>query len=90
MNDLTAIRREIDRLDDILINTLVARLQASEQVARYKEAYGLPVLNRERELEILEKVAAQSGNLSPYCTRLYETIFAVSRDFQKDLMTEGF
>ena len=43
--DLLELRKEIDRIDDQLIPLLMARMDVSEQVAKYKVERGIPVLN---------------------------------------------
>ena len=55
--DLLELRKEIDRIDDQLIPLLMARMDVSEQVAKYKVERGIPVLNEERERQILDDVA---------------------------------
>ena len=51
--ELEALRREIDELDQILTGALEKRMDAVKQVAAYKEARSLPVLDREREQKVL-------------------------------------
>ena len=58
MDDLKDIRREIDAIDDQLIPLLCRRMDCSLRVASYKAAHGLPVLNEEREQQVLEQVRA--------------------------------
>ena len=41
--DLLELRKEIDRIDDQLIPLLMARMDVSEQVAKYKVERGIPV-----------------------------------------------
>ena len=50
---LDALRREIDEIDAALLPLLRKRLACAREVARYKKARGLPVLNRAREEAIL-------------------------------------
>ena len=57
--DLLELRNEIDKLDDELIPLLLKRMDISRQVAEYKVQNGIPVLNEQRELEILEDVAIE-------------------------------
>ena len=47
--DLTKLRQEIDRLDTILTDTLEKRMDVVQQVAAYKDARNMQVLDRERE-----------------------------------------
>ncbi len=84
--DLTEARDEIDRLDAILVDALIRRLHCAADIADYKQTHGLPVLNRERELAVLEKVRTQAGDAAPWVERFYEELFALSRDFQTSRM----
>ena len=60
--DLSEIRKKIDDIDSRLLPLFLERMQISGEVAEYKKAHGLPVLNKQREREILEKVMEQSGD----------------------------
>jgi len=60
--DLQELRKEIDKIDDELIPLLMKRMDISEQVAKYKVQRGLPVLNAEREQQILDDVAEKCGD----------------------------
>lgn len=84
--DLSEIRKKIDDIDSRLLPLFLERMQISGEVAEYKKAHGLPVLNKQREREILEKVMEQSGDMELYAHRLYSTIFDVSRAYQESLM----
>ena len=54
--ELSEIRAEIDRLDEQLAELLCRRMDCSAQVAEYKAAHQLPVLNEEREKAVLRHV----------------------------------
>lgn len=85
---LDALRRKIDEIDAALLPLLRKRLACAREVARYKKARGLPVLNRAREEAILADLAARSGADADAICALYEAIFTVSRDLQEALMAE--
>ena len=81
--DLTALRREIDSIDDELIRLFVKRMDVCAQVAEYKKANGLPILMSTREQEKLEDVARKAGpELADYTKQLYTLLFQLSRDYQ--------
>ena len=58
---LKPIRDEIDKIDEQLIELFKKRMECSKKVAEYKVERGIPVLNEQREKEILEDVAKKSG-----------------------------
>ena len=84
--DLSEIRKKIDDIDSKLLPLFLERMQISAEVAEYKKAHGLPVLNKGREREILAKVAGASGDMEQYSHRLYSTIFELSRAYQQNLL----
>lgn len=83
--ELSELRNEIDRADDALLAAFLKRMQISHEIAEYKSANALPVLNKAREREILSKVTSASGDLAPYAHRLYTTIMELSRSYQESL-----
>ena len=85
--DLSQIRQEIDAIDAQLVKLLCQRMALSGQVANYKKANNLPILVPAREQAILQSIAEQAGpEMAPHVQRLYETLFAVSRDYQAEVM----
>ena len=62
--ELSDIRAKIDTVDDQLLNLFLERMRLSEEVAAYKNEHHLPILNKQREREILAKVTEQAGDLS--------------------------
>ena len=87
--DLLDIRNKIDAIDDRLLPLFLERMSLSKEVAEYKKANNLPVLNRTREREILKSVAEKSGDFEQFAHRLYTTIFELSRAYQDTLCTQG-
>ena len=57
--NLQKIREDIDRIDTQLVELFRERMEKSIQVAQYKQAHGLPILNSAREQEVLNKVTEQ-------------------------------
>lgn len=84
--ELSEIRARIDRVDDQMLELFLKRMALSEEVAAYKKERGLPILNRDREQEILDKVAQKAGDKGQYARRLYSTLFALSRERQAELI----
>lgn len=87
--DLLELRKEIDKIDDALIPLLMKRMDVSEQVAKYKVEHGLPVLNEERELQILDDVAAKCGDKGDTIKTVFAATMDASRALQHKMMNGG-
>ena len=88
--DLNTLRQEIDRIDRQIVELFRQRMDVTRQVGEYKQANGIPVLDQERERQVLQnKGELAGGALRPAVTTLYQTIMALSRRQQRDLMGRG-
>ena len=84
MNELEEARRTIDEVDRQMAALFEARMAAVGQVAAYKEAHGLPVLDAGREAQVVEKNLAllKNRDLAPYYTDYIKHQMALSRQYQ--------
>ncbi len=81
-------RTSIDGIDEKLVELLKQRMELSKEIATYKQENSLPVLNKAREREILNKVSELSGNeLESYMHVLFSTLFGVSRSYQNRIVS---
>lgn len=87
--DLSEIRKKIDEIDSKLLPLFLERMNLSAEVGAYKKANNLPVLNKGREREILDRVMKESGEMDQFSHRLYTTIFELSRAYQDSLNTSN-
>ncbi len=83
--DLADIRAQIDTIDDELLQLFLQRMNLAEQVAAYKTEHKLPIVNKQREREILAKVMEQAGEDERYAYHLFSTLFELSRSRQAEL-----
>mgnify|MGYP001039290489 FL=1 len=83
--ELPEIREQIDKLDDQITELFLRRMELCKNAAEIKADRGLPVLNREREREILRRVRGHSGDMEQYTHRLFTTLFELSRAYQESL-----
>jgi chorismate mutase/prephenate dehydratase len=90
MKDLTQLRQEIDNIDAQLVALFEQRMALTHGVGEYKLARGIPVLDSDREEQVLESKAAllHDKALAPDVTELFQTIMAISRRQQAALMEE--
>lgn len=84
--ELSEIRTRLDAVDDQLLTLFLQRMELSEEVAAYKNEHSLPIVNREREREILARVCAAAGERERYAYHLYSTLFELSRSRQTELL----
>ena len=86
MMELENLRKQIDAIDDQLIELFKARMEVAAQIGQYKKQNGLPVFVPQREQEKLEDVAQKAGQeMADYVRSLYQTLFQLSRDYQQSM-----
>ncbi len=84
--DLKEIREEIDKIDSQIVALLKRRFDCSIKVAEYKTKNDLPVLNSNREQQIIEKVTDLGGEHGNSIGAVYREIMSASRQCQHNLM----
>ncbi len=84
-DDLTTLRRQIDKLDDELVRLLGQRASVAKKIGVAKE--DSPAYDPGREAAVLQRVAAQTaGGLSPAAiAAIYREIIAACRAAQRPL-----
>ena len=55
MEDLKQLRDEIDEIDKKLVLLFEKRMEAALKIADYKKQNGIPILNENREKEVIKK-----------------------------------
>lgn len=90
MDQLQSLRSHIDQIDRQLVELFRQRMEVTRQVGLYKQAHHMPVLDQERERQLLRDKGDLAGEqLRPAVTTLFQTIMALSRRQQRDLLGEG-
>ena len=85
--DLMEIRKKIDAVDDELLSLFLQRMALAEDVAAYKNEHQLPILNRQRERDVLAKVTEKAGEKERYAYHLFSTLFELARSRQAELIS---
>ena len=81
--DLQEYRNKIDGIDRQLVELFIERMKTSADIADYKSANYLPVLDKGRERELLLKIADLcGGEYENYGVRLYQQILELSKTYQ--------
>lgn len=88
MKSLEESRAAIDAVDREIVRLFEERMKLCRDVARYKIANGLPVLDRSREEKVLESRAAmlQDASWTDSVRALFEQVMALSRAEQEKLL----
>jgi chorismate mutase/prephenate dehydratase len=85
--ELHEIRTKIDAVDDQLLTLFLERMALADEVAAYKNEHHLPILNKQREREVLAKVTARAGEQERYAYHLFSTLFELARSRQAELIS---
>ena len=81
--NISEIRDEINKVDAELLKAFEKRMSLANEVAEYKIKNNMPVYDRKREREILNRVEREAGDeLGSYAKVLYSTLFQISRSYQ--------
>lgn len=90
MDELENLRRDIDAIDRELVELFRRRMDVTAHVGEYKRERGVPVLDQARERQVLRNKGELAGEeLRPAVITLYQTIMALSRRQQRDMMGQG-
>lgn len=88
--DIRALREELDQIDLELVQLFAKRMDTVARISKYKIQNNLPVLDSEREREVLNRVAEISGEkLETYAKRLFNTLFDLSKSYQNQLFSHN-
>lgn len=85
--ELDALRVKIDDINHQMVKLFVERMNTSMDIAKYKAENGLPILDKERERSILNRMALEAGEpFEDYTQVLFRALFELSRSYQSSLM----
>ena len=90
MKDLTQCRAELDAIDSQLVALFEARMRVSRDVALYKHAHHMNILDASREDAVLQSRAAQATEdvLRQPTVQLFREIMRLSREEQRRVLDE--
>ncbi len=84
--DLQELRKEIDDIDDKIVDLFCQRMAVSARIGAYKKERNLPVFVPEREQEKLADVASKAtSGMEQSVQSLYARIFELSRGLQDEV-----
>src|SRR3989338_9160605 len=89
MNRIAKFRKSIDEIDNRILGLLSDRQNAVKKIAAIKKELGLPVFDRKREDELLERISKKSNQLgidSGNMLGIFNSILSGSRTEQQKSM----
>ncbi|MDR2522322.1 MAG: chorismate mutase [Synergistaceae bacterium] len=82
--ELSALRKRIDGIDEKLISLFVKRMEVSLRAAEVKLGNNMPIQDAMREQEVVDRAVALGGNgLQGETMLLMRAIIALSREYQR-------
>lgn len=87
--NISALRKQIDELDDSIIDVIAKRMRISREIGQYKKEHGMTIVQTSRYSEILDKRGAQGSllGIDPECIkRIFEAIHEESVAQQVEVM----
>lgn len=84
MDYLNNLRNRIDKIDNELLRLFEERMEAVTEVAKFKEENNIPILNSEREKEVIRKNISMLKNkdFENEVKEFFEYLMYISRKFQ--------
>ncbi len=89
MRNLSEIRSDIDKIDSEIIELFKKRMDCAKEVGIYKKSQNTPVLNQDRENDILDAVEKKGGEYGAHARLLYSNIMELSRALQHNIVGSG-
>jgi monofunctional chorismate mutase len=87
MTNLKDIRDKINDLDKEMLDLFTKRMKLSKEVIEYKIKNNLPILDQEREKEVINKNLNNLKNkeLEKYYLEFITNLMNISKEYQLDL-----
>ena len=82
---ILTLRQKIDNLDEEIIKLLKMRMRISKEVGLLKEELHIPIEDKSRETDIIERLTSKVGkNLTEeQLVRIFTAVFKSSKQVQK-------
>ena len=84
--ELKSIRKEIDNIDDEILDLFLRRMELSSLAIKEKINTGKNLRDKTRENQIIQDIVKKSGNYAKYSKILFETIMSLSRHRQAHIL----
>ena len=82
--DIENYRNKIDKIDDEMLKLFLERMDIADEIAEYKKANNIAVMDKKREREILSRVSEKAGpELARGARSMFSNLFNISRSYQR-------
>ena len=83
--NLEQIRKQIDKIDDDILNLLLERMECSRLIAKIKYEKNVPIFDKIREQEIFDDIKLKSEDNYKYVLPVFLEILNSSKTLQKEI-----
>lgn len=86
MDDLNKLREEINKIDEQLLDLIAQRIGVVKAVGEYKKEKGLPVVDKKREEELLQKLILRGEKYSldeSIIRKVWKNFFEIAYELEK-------
>lgn len=80
--NLNDFRKSIDEIDKEILNLILKRLDICRKIGKFKRENNMPVEDRKREEEILERIKKLAGENSPAVESIFKNIILNCKNVQ--------
>ena len=83
---LEKLRRNIDKIDSLLLKILAKRNKLAKEIGKIKKQKNLPISNKAREEEVFARIASEAkivGLDSRIAKEIYKLIIMQAKEVQK-------
>lgn len=90
--ELFNLRKDINDIDNKLMELLISRLEVVEKVGELKKKHNMEVLDKKRENAIFKKIESLYGKESDetkFLTQVYDKVMEESKKKQENLIKSG-
>lgn len=79
------LRKEIEKIDQEMLELFLKRMDVSYQIGQYKKEHNLPILDEQREKKLLDqqKELLNNESLWPLYKQFLKEVMRLSKEFQK-------
>lgn len=88
MTKLDEARKNINEIDEEIVQLFEKRMMAVEDVIAYKIENNLPIFDESREKEVIKRNVEKLNNkeLRPYYEEYLQMMMDISKKYQKDIL----